>query len=135
MKSARKKIAKKSAVKKLRNPKTPKNISISFLGGLGEIGKNITVYEYDGEIIIVDCGLAFPDGNMHGVDAVIPDFTEVDHFDLDIIFDDDFRNPTSVHVGDVFDISFDIVDNRIGIQKIEVIGIRKDRPLNHLENR
>lgn len=67
--------------------------------------------------------------------AVIPDFTEVDHFDLDIIFDDDFRNTTSVNVGDVFDISFDIVDNRIGIQKVEVIGMRKDRPLNHLENR
>jgi len=67
--------------------------------------------------------------------AVIPDFTEVDSFDLDIIFDDDFRNTTSVNVGDVFDISFDIVDNRIGIQKVEVIGIRKDRPLNHLENR
>lgn len=61
--------------------------------------------------------------------------TEVDSFDLDIIFDDDFRNTTSVNVGDVFDISFDIVDNRIGIQKVEVIGIRKDRPLNHLENR
>ena len=67
--------------------------------------------------------------------AVIPDFTEVDHFDLDIIFDDDFRNTTSVHVGDVFDISFDIVDKRIGIQKVEVIGIRKDKPLNHLENK
>ena len=75
VKNARKNSTKKSAVKKVRNAKAPKNISISFLGGLGEIGKNITVYEYDGEIIIVDCGLAFPDGNMHGVDAVIPDFT------------------------------------------------------------
>ncbi len=35
----------------------------------------------------------------------------------------------------VFDISFETVDRRIGIQKVEVIGIRKDRPLNHLENR
>ena len=75
VKNARKTLTKKSAVKKVRNAKAPKNISIAFLGGLGEIGKNITVYEYDGEIIIVDCGLAFPDGNMHGVDAVIPDFT------------------------------------------------------------
>ena len=66
---------------------------------------------------------------------MIPDYTEVDSFDLDIIFDDDFRNTTSVNVGDIFDISFDIVDNCIGIQKVEVIGIRKDRPLNHLENR
>ena len=45
------------------------------MGGLGEIGKNITVYEYENEIIVVDCGLAFPDSSMHGVDAVIPDFT------------------------------------------------------------
>lgn len=67
--------------------------------------------------------------------AVIPDFTETDHFDLDIIFDDDFRKTTSVNVGDVIDIDFGIVDKHIGIQKVEVIGIRKDLPLNHLENR
>ena len=71
----RKNTAGKGGVKKKGTAKLPKKISVSFLGGLGEIGKNITVYEYDGEIIIVDCGLAFPDGNMHGVDAVIPDFT------------------------------------------------------------
>lgn len=45
------------------------------LGGLQEIGKNITVYEYDDEIIVVDCGLAFPEDEMLGVDIVIADTT------------------------------------------------------------
>ena len=40
-----------------------------------EIGKNITVFESDNDIIIVDCGVAFPDDEMLGIDAVIPDFT------------------------------------------------------------
>lgn len=50
-------------------------IKISFLGGLNEIGKNITVFECENDIIILDCGMAFPDGDMLGVDLVIPDFT------------------------------------------------------------
>ncbi len=50
-------------------------LKIAALGGIGEIGKNLTVYEYGGEIILVDCGLAFPDEDMPGIDLVIPDFT------------------------------------------------------------
>ncbi|MBQ4092800.1 MAG: MBL fold metallo-hydrolase, partial [Firmicutes bacterium] len=43
------------------------------LGGLNEIGKNMTVYECGGEIMVVDCGMAFPDDDMYGIDLVIPD--------------------------------------------------------------
>lgn len=52
-------------------------VRIIPLGGLGEIGKNMTVYECQGDMFIVDCGLAFPDESMLGVDLVIPDFTFV----------------------------------------------------------
>ena len=52
-------------------------IHIYPLGGLGEVGKNMTVYECNGDMIIVDCGLVFPDSEMYGVDMVIPDFTFV----------------------------------------------------------
>lgn len=51
------------------------SLKIIPLGGLLEIGKNITVFEYENEIIIVDCGLAFPEDDMLGVDLVIPDIT------------------------------------------------------------
>lgn len=47
------------------------------LGGLGEVGKNITLCECQGDMILVDCGLVFPDADMFGVDLVIPDFTYV----------------------------------------------------------
>ena len=48
-------------------------LKIIPLGGLNEIGKNMTVYEYGGEIIVVDCGMAFPGDDMYGIDLVIPD--------------------------------------------------------------
>ena len=48
-------------------------LKIIPLGGLDEIGKNMTVYEYGGELIVVDCGMAFPDDDMYGIDCVIPD--------------------------------------------------------------
>lgn len=47
-------------------------LRVTSLGGLNEVGKNLTVYEYKGDMIIVDCGLGFPDGEMYGVDVVIP---------------------------------------------------------------
>ena len=54
-----------------------KPIRIIPLGGLGEIGKNITLYEFDGDMLIVDCGMSFPDEETPGIDAVIPDFTYI----------------------------------------------------------
>ena len=50
-------------------------LKIIPLGGLGEIGKNLTVYEYGRDIILVDCGMGFPDDEMYGVDVVIPDIS------------------------------------------------------------
>ena len=51
------------------------NLKIIPLGGLHEIGKNITVFEYEDEMIVVDCGLSFPEDDMLGIDLVIPDIT------------------------------------------------------------
>ena len=48
-------------------------LKIIPLGGLNEIGKNMTAYEYGGEIIVVDCGMAFPGDDMYGIDCIIPD--------------------------------------------------------------
>ena len=48
-------------------------LKIISLGGLNEIGKNLTVYEYGGDIVVVDCGMGFPDDDMYGIEVVIPD--------------------------------------------------------------
>ncbi len=53
-------------------------VKIAFLGGLNEVGKNMTLYECGDDMILVDCGLAFPEPDMLGVDLVIPDFTYVE---------------------------------------------------------
>lgn len=53
----------------------PASIKISFLGGLGEIGRNCAAIEVDGRIMLIDCGLMFPDADAAGVDLVLPDFS------------------------------------------------------------
>ena len=52
-------------------------VKIIPLGGLGEVGKNTTLYECQGDMILVDCGIVFPDSDMYGIDLVIPDFSYV----------------------------------------------------------
>ena len=55
--------------------KREKKLRIIPVGGLGEIGKNMTAFQYGDEIIIVDCGLKFPDDDMYGIDTVLPDYS------------------------------------------------------------
>ena len=62
----------------LTNENIKPPVRIFFLGGINEVGKNMTVFECEGEMVIVDCGLAFPDETMPGIDLVIPDFTFVE---------------------------------------------------------
>ena len=62
------------------NQKTTKkgkttNLKVSFLGGIGEIGKNMTVLEYGKDMIVIDCGVMFPSNDMLGIDLVVPDIT------------------------------------------------------------
>ncbi len=62
----------------LKAPQEVESVKVSFLGGMNEIGKNMTVYEYKNDMFIVDCGLAFPGAELPGVDLVIPDFTYIE---------------------------------------------------------
>jgi len=68
---AKKAYARKPKIEKKKQPK----LRIFSLGGLNEIGKNITVFECENDIIVVDCGIGFPDDDMLGVDLVIPNFS------------------------------------------------------------
>ena len=80
-KPQKKNYAPKGAQKRKNAPRHKQNkppIKISFLGGLNEVGKNMTLYECGDDMLLVDCGLAFPDPEMFGVDLVIPDFTYVE---------------------------------------------------------
>ena len=66
------------SAKKYRKSSNETPVKIAFLGGLNEVGKNMTLYEYKDDMFLVDCGLAFPDPEMLGVDLVIPDFSYVE---------------------------------------------------------
>ncbi|WP_084611831.1 ribonuclease J [Tomitella biformata] len=60
-------------------PKLPKNgLRVVALGGIGEIGRNMTVFEYRGKLLIVDCGVLFPEDQQPGVDLILPDFSYIE---------------------------------------------------------
>ncbi|WP_406231353.1 ribonuclease J [Nocardia sp. NBC_01009] len=60
-------------------PKLPKNgLRVFALGGIGEIGRNMTVFEYGGKLLIVDCGVLFPEDQQPGVDLILPDFRPIE---------------------------------------------------------
>ncbi len=74
-KTNKRNLSTKSADSKNQNTVLP--VKITFLGGLNEIGKNITMIEHGNDALLIDCGMSFPDEEMPGVDAVIPDMTYV----------------------------------------------------------
>ncbi|MBI5161025.1 MAG: ribonuclease J [Micrococcales bacterium] len=55
----------------------PQTLRVVPLGGLGEIGRNMTVYEYEGKLLVVDCGVLFPEEHQPGVDLILPDFSSI----------------------------------------------------------
>lgn len=67
-------------------PKAPKGgLRVFALGGIGEIGRNMTVFEYDGKLLIVDCGVLFPEDQQPGVDLILPDFGPIENRMDDIV--------------------------------------------------
>jgi ribonuclease J len=60
-------------------PLTPGTLRVIPIGGLGEIGRNMTVFEIDGKLLIVDCGVLFPEEHQPGVDLILPDFSPIRH--------------------------------------------------------
>ncbi|NDE71262.1 MAG: ribonuclease J, partial [Actinobacteria bacterium] len=54
-----------------------KTLRIVALGGLGEVGRNMAVFEYEGSLLVVDCGVLFPDPDQPGVDLILPDFSYI----------------------------------------------------------
>ncbi|MFU1892720.1 hypothetical protein ACM6QQ_15530, partial [Enterococcus faecium] len=64
----------------LRTPPklSPGTLRVVPLGGLGEIGRNMAVFEIDGKLLIVDCGVLFPEETQPGVDLILPDFSYIE---------------------------------------------------------
>ena len=66
-------------------PLNPGTLRIVPLGGIGEIGRNMTVFEIDGKLLIIDCGVLFPEETQPGVDLILPDFESIRHRLEDIV--------------------------------------------------
>ena len=54
-------------------------LRVMALGGLGEIGRNMAVLEYEGRLLVIDCGVLFPEAEQPGVDLILPDFGVIEH--------------------------------------------------------
>ncbi|MBJ8344991.1 ribonuclease J [Antrihabitans sp. YC2-6] len=66
-------------------PKAPRNgLRVVALGGIGEIGRNMTVFEHQGKLLIVDCGVLFPEDQQPGVDLILPDFRHIENRMADV---------------------------------------------------
>lgn len=63
----------------------PGTLRVYPLGGLGEVGRNMTVFEYEGKLLVVDCGVLFPEEHQPGVDLILPDFEPIRHRLNDIV--------------------------------------------------
>ena len=53
-------------------------VRVTPLGGLGEVGRNMTVIEHDGQLLVIDCGVLFPDDHHPGIDLILPDFSSIE---------------------------------------------------------
>ena len=72
-------------------------LRVTALGGLGEIGRNMTVFEHAGKLLIVDCGVLFPEEHQPGIDVILPDFTSIrDRLD-DVVGDRAHPRPRGPH--------------------------------------
>ena len=70
---------------KTPGPLADGTMRITPLGGLGEVGRNMTVFELDGKLLIVDCGVLFPEEDQPGVDLILPDFSSIEHRIDDVV--------------------------------------------------
>lgn len=66
-------------------PVSPGTLRVTPIGGLGEVGRNMTTFEFDGKILVVDCGVLFPEEHQPGVDLILPDFEPIKHRLDDIV--------------------------------------------------
>src|SRR5690554_7927886 len=86
----------------VRQPRklAPGTLRVTPIGGLGEIGRNMTVFEFGGKLLIVDCGVLFPEEHQPGVDLILPDFSPI-HDRLDDVLGIVLTHGHEDHIGAV----------------------------------